>query len=205
VRLLPCMPSSTNSILSRCWPTLASWPAVSLVVTLDIMQDAYLLLSCLHCCPLTLRLLSLCRRSQAAWQLAKQQHKLINTSSLMKQDAQTLQRVKHANTVRLQYDQAACDQVRPAADAALATVLHKLDCGSLDLLQPSVISMVSPLCKCKEPQPQLCSCQQHLLPGMAGHQMGWQVPCLLYAASARESLAAAAATAALAVCRCCDV
>jgi hypothetical protein len=117
---------------------------------------------------LTLWLLSLCRRSQAAWQLARQQHKLINTASLLEQDAQTLQRVKHANTVRLQYDQAACDKVGLAAEVALATSFYCTGHRSSDLLQPSHISMSGPLCKCKETQPPLCSCQ-HLLQGIAGH------------------------------------
>ncbi len=55
--------------------------------------------------------LLLFRRSKAVQQVARQQASIVETSRLFKQAAQTLQQVKHANTVRLQYDRAATDKV----------------------------------------------------------------------------------------------
>lgn len=53
----------------------------------------------------------LARRSQAAWQLAQQQANLLRTARSLRQDAATLQRVRHASTLRLQYDNQAADKV----------------------------------------------------------------------------------------------
>lgn len=41
----------------------------------------------------------------------QQQASLTHTAGMLKQDAQTVQRVQHANTKRLQYDAAAVDRV----------------------------------------------------------------------------------------------